>query len=113
MSPRESEMAGNGYPGLNGPRVIGHIMGHKVHDLLMRLEELGFSFGESGATMNPELKPVVDGLITVLAGGEVTVTVKTPGNAGIVYELHKRIDEATAESNQINKDVGFYMGISA
>jgi hypothetical protein len=107
-------MATYGYSGsgLSGPRVIGHIMAHRVHDLLMRFEELGFSFGEGGATMNPELKPVVDGLLEVLAGGDVEVRVKHRGNPDIVAELHRRIDEATAESNQINKDVGFYMGIT-
>lgn len=108
-------MAGYGYTGsgVNGPRVIGHIMAHRVHDLLMRLEELGFSFGESGATMNPELKPVLDGLLEVLAGGDVEVHVKHRGNPDIVSELQRRIADATAESNQINKDVGFYMGITA
>jgi hypothetical protein len=103
---------GGSYPGVNGPRVIAHVMASQVNDFLLRLEELGFSPGEGGQQMNPELKPVVEGLYHVLAGGEVEVKIKHRGNPDIVAELERRAVSATAESNQINKDVGFYLGIT-
>jgi hypothetical protein len=97
----------------NGARVVGHNLASSTADLIMRMEELGFSFGSTGAVMNPELVPALEGLFTVLAGGKIEVHVLQRGNPDIVAELHNRVENSVAESNTINSKLDFYLTISA
>ncbi len=100
------------YPSFNGPKIVGHMLASQTHEFVLRLEQLGFTFGQDGAVLNPELQPIVDGLYHALAGGEVEIKVKHRGNPDIVTELQTRQASATAESNQLNQDVGFYLGVT-
>jgi hypothetical protein len=59
--------------------------------------------------LNAKVKPIVDALHQVLAGGTVTIQVTTPGNPQVLAELAKLLKEARDDGNAINKAVGFYM----
>ncbi|MFP2960226.1 hypothetical protein ACLEPN_20970 [Myxococcus sp. 1LA] len=49
--------------------------------------------------LNPALRPVLEALHHVLAGGEVSVHILQRGNADIVNELNLRAERATEESS--------------
>ncbi|WNZ62437.1 hypothetical protein QEG98_00860 [Myxococcus sp. MxC21-1] len=69
---------------------------------LARCNELGAVEGPLGArTLNPALRPVVEALHHVLAGGEVSVQLLQRGNADIVNELNLRAERATEESSSL------------
>jgi hypothetical protein len=70
----------------------------------MRLLQLGALEGALGnIAVNPDLKPVIEALHQVLAGGAVEITIAQAGNLDIVAELNRRLERATAEANAINK----------
>jgi hypothetical protein len=94
---------------VKGARVVAQNLASTTSEFLMRLQELGATIGTDGTAVLPELKPVIEGLFQVLAGGEVEVKVVHRGNPDIVRELEKRLADSTAEANQINKDLSFYL----
>ncbi|MSQ47733.1 MAG: hypothetical protein EXR78_04975 [Deltaproteobacteria bacterium] len=53
--------------------------------------------------VNPDLKPVLEALHQVLAGGSIEIKIAQVGNLDIVAELNRRLERATAEANIINK----------
>ena len=70
----------------------------------MRLLQLGALEGALGnIAVNPDLKPVIEALHQVLAGGAVEITIAQAGNLDIVAELNRRLERATAEVNTLNK----------
>lgn len=70
----------------------------------MRLLQLGALEGALGdIAVSPDLKPVLEALHQVLAGGTVEIKVAQAGNPDIVTELNRRLARATAEANAINK----------
>ncbi|WAM26658.1 hypothetical protein [Myxococcus sp. NMCA1] len=69
---------------------------------LARCNELGAMEGPLGArTLSPALRPVLEALHHVLAGGEVSVQLVQRGNADIVNELNLRAERATEESSSL------------
>jgi hypothetical protein len=100
------------YSDVRGPRVVAHNLASSTNDFIIRLQELGFAVGPDGASMNPELAGVVDAMFHVLAGGEVEIRVTHRGNPDIVSELERRIKDSVNESNEINKNLNFYLTIS-
>jgi hypothetical protein len=75
--------------------------------------ELGAFTGTLGnMDLNPALKPLIDGVNRVLAGGAVTVTVTQPGDPNIYKELSDDLKDGIKESNDINKSAGYYVTIS-
>ncbi len=96
-----------------GLRVVGHNLAQSTNDLLNRFEELGFTPNAEGdMQLNPDLQTAVDALFHVLAGGSVEVKITQRGNPDIVRELQGRLAQSQADSNAINKRVGFYLGVS-
>lgn len=70
----------------------------------MRLLQLGALEGTLGnIAINPDLKPVLEALHQVLAGGTVEIKIAQAGNLDIVTELNRRLERATAEANALNK----------
>jgi len=70
----------------------------------MRLLQLGALEGALGnIAVNPDLKPVIEALHQVLAGGVVEIKIAQAGNLDIVTELNRRLERATAEANALNK----------
>jgi hypothetical protein len=94
----------------NGPRVIAANLAVSAHEYLMRLQELGAMQDNSGdLVFAPEVRPVLEALHTVLAGGQVTLNIVNRGNPDIINELNRRLDQANRDANAINRAAGFYL----
>lgn len=86
------------------PRIVTRETTSNAYAYQMRLLQLGAIEGALGdLAINPDLKPVIDALHHVLAGGTVEITIAQAGNRDIVEELNRRVERATAEANAINK----------
>ncbi|NVJ04432.1 hypothetical protein HUW63_04135 [Myxococcus sp. AM001] len=58
--------------------------------------------GPLGArALNPALRPILEALHHVLAGGEVAVQLLQRGNADLVNELNLRAERATEEATRL------------
>ncbi|WIG94241.1 hypothetical protein [Myxococcus sp. SDU36] len=58
--------------------------------------------GPLGArALNPALRPILEALHHVLAGGEVSVQLLQRGNADLVNELNLRAERATEEATRL------------
>jgi hypothetical protein len=91
---------------------------------LLRLLELGALQGTLGAlTINPSVRPLVDALYEVLAGGSVTVTASwsssasgtltiTAGVPQTVTELKNLETDGLVQLNEINAKAGFGLVIA-
>ena len=76
----------------------------------MRLLQLGALEGALGQLdVNPNVKPLIEALHHVLAGGEVEIKVAQQGNPEIVTELNRRLTEVTREVNEINKKADYWL----
>jgi hypothetical protein len=91
-----------------GPRIIGYQVTTSMHDYLERLIDLGLVEGAIGAIdLKPEVRPLIEALHHVLAGGTVNVTVTQPGNSQVVNDLGTDLKTATSDTNTVNKALGF------
>ncbi|AKQ69937.1 hypothetical protein A176_006849 [Myxococcus hansupus] len=76
-------------------------------DYLARSHALGATEGPVGArALNPALRPLMEALHHVLAGGEVAVHIVRPGNADLVDELNHRAERATEASTTLGMAAG-------
>nr|WP_217917321.1 hypothetical protein [Myxococcus sp. AM009] len=63
---------------------------------------MGAVEGPLGArALNPALRPILEALHHLLAGGEVSVQLLQRGNADLVNELNLRAERATEESSSL------------
>lgn len=84
-------------------RIIHLSFAAALGEYLERVRDLGAVEGHHGAVdLNPTLRPVVDALHHVLAGGEVELRVVREGQPDIVRELEQRASRATTETNALN-----------
>jgi hypothetical protein len=98
------------YNDVKGPRVATITVASGISEYILRVQELGVVEGTSGAVeLHPSLKPVMEALHHVLAGGEVEVKVVHRGNPDIVLELNRRAEQSIQEANAINAAAGFYL----
>lgn len=96
-----------------GPRVVAANLAVSANDYLMRLQELGAVQDNNGdLVLAPELRPVLDALHAVLAGGQVSLTITSRGNPDIINELNRRLEQANRDANTINKAAGFYLTLT-
>ena len=80
-------------------RIIPLAFAAALGEYLERIRDLGAMEGHSGSVeLNPTLRPVMEALHHVLAGGEVEVRVVLEGQADLVRELAQRAARATAET---------------
>jgi hypothetical protein len=76
-------------------------------EYLERVSELGAMEGPAGAVeISPTLRPVLEAMHHVLAGGEVEVRIVRGGQQDIFQELQKRAEQATMETNALNQEQG-------
>lgn len=93
-----------------GPQLIAHNMTYSGYEYLKRLISLGAIEGTLGKMRVADcIRPVIDALHVVLAGGEVKIEVVHRGNADILNELRSRIEAAGRDANEINEKSGYYV----
>jgi len=86
------------------PKLVTRETTSNAYAYQMRLLQLGALEGALGnIAVNPDLKPVIEALHQVLAGGTVEIKIAQAGNLDIAAELNRRLERATAEANAINK----------
>jgi hypothetical protein len=96
-----------------GASTVGYQIASELSEYFQRLIELGAFTGPLGnMDLNPAVKPLIDGMNRVLAGGAVTVTVTQPGDPNIYQELTNDLKDGMKESNDINKAAGYYVTIT-
>jgi hypothetical protein len=89
------------------PGIIQLSLSASLGQYLQRVRELGAVEGLQGAVqLNPTLKPVIEALHHVLAGGEVEVRILRGGQQEIFQELEQRAIQATQETNLLNQPPG-------
>lgn len=85
-------------------RIIHLSFAASLGEYLERVRDLGAVEGRKGAVeLNPTLRPVVEAMHHVLAGGEVEVRVVREGQREIFRELEQRASRATVETNALNQ----------
>jgi hypothetical protein len=88
-------------------RIVHLALSSALGEYLERVRELGAVEGLDGAVeLNPTLKPVLEAMHHVLAGGEVEVRIVRDGQPDIFHELQQRAVQATEETNAINQPPG-------
>jgi hypothetical protein len=76
-------------------------------EYLERVRELGAMEGPDGAVdISPTLRPVLEAMHHLLAGGEVEVRIVRGGQQDIFQDLQQRAVQATTETNAINQVTG-------
>ncbi len=94
------------------PTLVSYPLARSTYEYMMRLKELGAVEGALGKmSLLPELKPVIDAIHVILAGGEVSVDVKKRGNPDIIHELEEMFDQGQKDANFINEKSGYYVTI--
>jgi hypothetical protein len=97
-----------------GPRTVGIQLSSELAQYIERAIQLGAFSGPLGSMdLNPALKPLIEGVNRVLAGGAVTVQVTQPGDPTIYNELTNDLANGIKEANAINKAAGYYVTVGA
>lgn len=92
------------YAGKKEPHLVTRTTVASAEGYMIRLLQLGALEGALGEMeISPVLKPVLEAMHHVLAGGEVEIKLAEPGNALLVQELKRRLEEATLDFNIINQ----------
>jgi hypothetical protein len=63
--------------------------------------------------INPSVKPLIDAINQVLAGGTATVQITQPGDPTKYRQLTTQLQNGIDEANKINGAAGYYVTISA
>ncbi len=104
----------NGYGSTLGPTLVSYQLTQSAYEYIMRVIGLGAFEGPVGdMKLAEDLKPVVEALHTVLAGGSVKVELETRGNPDLRRELDDRLERMGRDSNEINKKSDFYVTLVA
>lgn len=91
-------------PAAAEPRAVTATLASALEGYLVRAQQLGAVEGTGGAlALNPALRPVLQALHHVLAGGEVDVRIVRAGNLDLVSELDQRAEQATQEANTLTE----------
>lgn len=96
------------------PTLVSYPLARSAYEYMMRLKDLGAVEGALGnMSLLPELKPVIDAIHVILAGGEVSIDVKKRGNPDIIHELEEMFDRGQKDANFINEKSGYYVTVGA
>jgi hypothetical protein len=88
-------------------RIVQLSFSAALGEYLVRVQELGAVEGLEGSVeISPSLKPVLEAMHHVLAGGEVRVHIVRGGQQEIFQELQQRAIQATEETNALNQPYG-------
>jgi hypothetical protein len=94
------------------PTLVSYPLARSAYEYMMRLKDLGAVEGALGQMgLLPELKPVIDAIHVILAGGEVSIDVKRRGNPDIIHELEEMFAKGQSDANYINEKSGYYVTI--
>lgn len=97
-----------------GPSTVGYQLSANLAEYIQDAVALGAFVGALGQMdLNPALKPLLDAMNQILAGGSATVTVTQPGDPGKYNTLTKYLADGITESNKINQAAGYYVTIAA
>ncbi len=97
-----------------GPSTVGYQVSSQLAEYISDAIDLGAFVGALGQMdINPSLKPLIDAMNHVLAGGAATVHVTQPGDPTKYGELNQYLQDGIAEANKINAAAGYYVTISA
>lgn len=98
------------YPSNVGPTLVSYQLTSSAYEYIMRVVGLGAFEGTIGdMKLSEDLKPVVDALHAVLAGGSVKIEVTQRGSPDIKRELDERLAQMGRDSNEINTKSGYYV----
>lgn len=87
--------------------IVQLLLSSALGEYLERVRELGAMEGPEGAVeLSPTLRPVIEAMHHVLAGGEVEVHIVRGGQKDIFQELQQRAVRATTETNTLNQEQG-------
>ena len=96
------------------PTLVSYPLARSAYEYIMRMKDLGALEGELGKmSLLPALKPIVEAIHVVLAGGSVEVTVTGRANPDILRELGEMFEKGSEDANYINKKSGYYVTIGA
>ena len=92
------------------PTLVTYPLARSAYEYIMRMKDLGALEGELGnMSLLPALKPLIEAIHVVLAGGSVDVTVTSRANPDIVRELEQMFEKGSEDANYINKKSGYYV----
>jgi len=79
-----------------------------MHEYLLRICELGALEGAlEEMDIPPSLKPLIEAMHHILAGGRAEVNILEQGDPDIVPDLNGRLARGIHESNAINRLAGY------
>jgi hypothetical protein len=88
--------------------MVGIHFASGIYEYLTRAIELGAFEGPLGKMeVHPSLKPLIEAMHHVLAGGEVETRIARAGNPDVVQDLDNRLERGRQEANAINKAAGY------
>jgi hypothetical protein len=98
----------NNYVEEREPQVVERKVVASADAYTIRLFQLGAIEGALGEMdINPLLKPVLEAMHHVLAGGEIEIKLVEAGDPLVVQELNSRLEQVTEEANAINRQAGY------
>ena len=97
-----------------GPSTVGYQISSEIAEYMQTAIDLGAFVGALGSMdINPSLKPLIDAMNHILAGGAASVQVTQPGDHVKYDQLTNQLKDGIKEANAINKAAGYYVTISA
>ena len=89
-------------------RMVGVNLASCMHEYLLRICELGALEGAlEEMDIPPSLKPLIEAMHHILAGGRAEVNILEQGDPDIVSDLNGRLARGIQESNEINRLAGY------
>lgn len=90
------------------PRMVGVNLASCMYEYLLRICELGALEGALGEMdIHPSLKPLIEAMHHILAGGRAETKILENGNPDIVLDLNGRLARGNQEGNEINRVAGY------
>jgi hypothetical protein len=92
----------------NKPHVVAvNLAEHTVMHLQALIDHGALEGPRGEKKINPKLRPLIDAMYNVLAGGEAEVNITIPGARGVIDELKKKEIPCIMAINEINGRYGF------
>jgi len=98
----------------NDPTLVSYPLARSAYEYIMRMKDLGAVEGALGnMSLLPALKPLMDAIHVILAGGSVEIKVTQRGNPDVIHELQAMFDQGQKDANYINEKSGYYVTIGS
>jgi hypothetical protein len=90
------------------PRLVKRETVASANAYKIRLLQLGAMEGAfAEMDINPLLRPLIEAIHHVLAGGEVEIKLVAPGEPQVVQELNGRLEQMINETNAVSLQAGY------